>query len=290
MTLADLCALILGCAMACSLPTAIGRATFIGNGKKLVGIAYGLYQVPESGRKLAIALVPVILARRWRYGGRGRPAEWLVLGHAASELHWFAILGDTRTVPSVFCGGEVAATVTFLVAYPILFALRRYGRMSFVTIGCVALIAWFWGPCWSLNGWITELGWKLFQPPSGDSLFLVGFLGLVDAPSTIVLDALLIAAVGDVSRSRRSDWTWVGWAGLATALAITTGAFLALAYQSLATHARFAAISTILTRAVISCLVFGLAWGCLRVHRLAWNVRSGIGYDGAHPESPPLEA
>ena len=45
-------------------------------------------KVGEFTSKAGIALVPVILIQRFRFGGIFRPAEWLLITNATRSVHW----------------------------------------------------------------------------------------------------------------------------------------------------------------------------------------------------------
>src|SRR5438270_182516 len=87
-TLAELSALVLGSALAFSLPQMhllTDRIT-IGNIPMPVWVAW-LFVIGEVAMRVGLAFTPVILARRARYGGLPRPAEWLSILAALALLH-----------------------------------------------------------------------------------------------------------------------------------------------------------------------------------------------------------
>jgi hypothetical protein len=87
-TLADLLALVVGAALAVSLPQLhwpSDRIT-ISNVSMPSWVAW-LFVIAEAAMKVGLALVPVILARRARYGGLPKPADWLTILVALILLH-----------------------------------------------------------------------------------------------------------------------------------------------------------------------------------------------------------
>jgi hypothetical protein len=87
-TLAELSALVLGSALAFSLPQMhlLTDQITIGNIPMPEWVAW-LFVIGEVAMKVGLAFTPVILARRARYGGLPRPAEWLSILVALALLH-----------------------------------------------------------------------------------------------------------------------------------------------------------------------------------------------------------
>src|SRR4051812_42077123 len=86
MTLADLVVLIVGVGLACSLPWVwfIPQIMAIhGPGSRFFAWLVLAY---EGLGKACIALTPVVLVRRFRYGGVARPAEFLLALCSLSTL------------------------------------------------------------------------------------------------------------------------------------------------------------------------------------------------------------
>jgi hypothetical protein len=87
-TLADLSALVVGSALAFSLPQLhypTDRIT-IDKIPMPVWVTY-LFVIAEVAMKCGLALAPVIVARRARYGGLPRPADWLSILVGTALLH-----------------------------------------------------------------------------------------------------------------------------------------------------------------------------------------------------------
>jgi hypothetical protein len=77
-TVADLVALVLGVALAMALPWPPGRPW---NGPRAA-----LQFTAQAAARSALALLPVVLARRVRYGGLARPAEFLAAACGLAQL------------------------------------------------------------------------------------------------------------------------------------------------------------------------------------------------------------
>lgn len=80
LTLADLSMLVVGFALAFSLPRLYHLADriTIGNSPMPGGVVY-LFVIREAAMKGGLVLAPVILARRARFGGLPRPADWMAI-------------------------------------------------------------------------------------------------------------------------------------------------------------------------------------------------------------------
>jgi len=79
-TLADLLMLVAGFALSFSLPRLyhLTDRIAVGNVPMPGWVAY-LFVAQEAAMRGGLVLSPVILARRFRYGGLPRPADWLAL-------------------------------------------------------------------------------------------------------------------------------------------------------------------------------------------------------------------
>jgi len=87
-TLADLAALVLGSALAISLPQMHLTTDRIAiGGAPMPGWIAWLFVIGEVAMKVSMALIPVILARRARYGCLPRPADWLSILVGLTLLH-----------------------------------------------------------------------------------------------------------------------------------------------------------------------------------------------------------
>ncbi len=83
-TLADLSSLVIGVALALSLPQLhhpTDQISIYGTGwvNPMPGWVACLFVIGEVAMKAGLALTPVIVARRVRYGGLPRPADWLAI-------------------------------------------------------------------------------------------------------------------------------------------------------------------------------------------------------------------
>ena len=87
-TLADLMMLVFGSAVAISLPQMHFPADRIAiDNIPMPGWVPWLFVIGEVAMKVGLALIPVILGRRARYGGLPRPADWLAILVGLSLLH-----------------------------------------------------------------------------------------------------------------------------------------------------------------------------------------------------------
>lgn len=87
-TLADLSMLVLGAASAMSLPLLHRPADLIAiGGTAMPGWIAWLFVIAEFAMRVGLAIAPVIVARRARYGGLPTPAEWLSILVGLQLLH-----------------------------------------------------------------------------------------------------------------------------------------------------------------------------------------------------------
>jgi hypothetical protein len=87
-TLADLSSLVVGAALAFSLPQLHHPTDRISIGNiPMPGWVACLFVIGEVAMKAGLALTPVIVARRVRYGGLPGPADWLAILVGLALLH-----------------------------------------------------------------------------------------------------------------------------------------------------------------------------------------------------------
>ncbi len=89
-TIADLLLLVGGAAFACSLPQQyhVGHPYAIAN-IPIAGSAVVVFWTGEAATKAGLALMPVIVARRFRYGGIPRPGDGLAILASVAFAHEF---------------------------------------------------------------------------------------------------------------------------------------------------------------------------------------------------------
>jgi hypothetical protein len=91
LTLADLCALVLGCALALFLPQMHFPTDRVAvAGFPMPNWVVWLFVIAKFAMRAGLALTPVIVARRARYGGVPRPADWLAVAVGLTLLLEFA--------------------------------------------------------------------------------------------------------------------------------------------------------------------------------------------------------
>jgi hypothetical protein len=87
LTVADLATLVNGSAFAISLPVIHFPSDRIAiSNIPMPGWVPWLFAIGEVAMKLCLALTPVIVARRARYGGLASPAEWLAIAGGLTFL------------------------------------------------------------------------------------------------------------------------------------------------------------------------------------------------------------
>jgi hypothetical protein len=87
-TLADLSSLVVGAALVFRLPQLHHPTDRIRIGNfPMPGWVACLFVIGEVGMKAGLAVTPVIMARRVRYGGLPRPADWLAILFGLALLH-----------------------------------------------------------------------------------------------------------------------------------------------------------------------------------------------------------
>ena len=221
-TLADLLALTLGAAIAASLKWYSGEL----DSTTIAGRAAPAWFVWANGsiellRKSGVALIPVILQRRWRYGGPLRPVEYLPILVGLEQIFlsmwtWpvFGILykdpqAPSRTLVSIEAyRAWQLSQVTIGIAAALLVAYRRKRPPDWIS-GFLIAVAWNrltvegeiyyqeWG-----NHLITSFGW----PAS-----TVGLLSaaLVQGPIGSIIYLPTGIALVDLGRAGGRTWTWV---------------------------------------------------------------------------------
>ena len=190
---------------------------------------------------LAFATAMAIVARRFRYGGMPRPAEWLAILIAAAMLGLALPNVDeavnwSRGLSSGFSGSldrnyslfrwawAGVATVVALVGLararrgPTM--ARRPGSRRSVLTGVATALLWGPIPVCSL-----ELPWMIWGPAlaAGEvpgamfNFWLEVRKGIARLPLGLLFGVPIVATVRDRLRSDRPAWRWTEWVGAASA-------------------------------------------------------------------------
>jgi hypothetical protein len=212
-TLADLSALVFGSALAISLPRMhllTDRIT-IGN-IPMPGWVAWLFVIGEAAMRVGLAFIPVILARRARYGGLPRPAEWLSILVALALLQeviqrsgWIEALARWYIV-------DLRSSLGYAVSFPVHETVPG-GRIT-VADGYDGLPAGFTaGDAYRLWGWFATvlllvvsaaLGFGRKRMPGWAK---TGLLSVAALTSLAAASYLLTPGLGRLSQAASK---WVG--------------------------------------------------------------------------------
>ncbi len=235
-TMADLLALTAGVALAASLDwysTWTQLRTI--NGATAPGWYIAESFLRESLQKGCAALLPVIVARRVRYGGPIRPAEFLALTLgfprlllSLERLPGLGLVYEQPGRPGFYTVNpdtydlweQIQAAVGVLAA--VLFVLRRRRPPPWVA-GLLLVVAWhgaFDGGSHFLQKGINER--LIAMTDVVQTRRLIGILA--SFPNAAISFLPFAAAAFDLRRSGRRAWTWVEWAAMGQAVG-----FMALA-------------------------------------------------------------
>lgn len=245
MTLADLGVMVAGIAVAMTIPSrGVGWPPYLAPPPLGYFVILGGLGLTA---KFGLVLALVILARRGRYGGQVRPAEWLALGLASLCLlesipnldgavnAYYVTAGSTALdfgVARWLLSAPAAAGVVVIVAG--WFFLRRWSHdqsraaSALTVVGIVVgLCLCFWGPCevarlelpWlvvpGLQGDPPSWGWR---GPAVDALHAV----VANTPTAFTWGILAAATVrtwwGDRHGGRSGGWVWTELAAFADAV------------------------------------------------------------------------
>jgi hypothetical protein len=242
MTILDLVVLVGGVAVAFVIPKLAGGSTGSSVDSieplALLIVWVCILHVPM----LAFAVTTVIVARRARYGGHARPAEWISLGFAAlwivdalpnlDEAVNEVLVWRTCEVPQDIglIRWQLAGVALIVMAAVLaaIWALRARLPYSLLTLLFVLLeVVWLWGPATAST---CELPWLLpYQLPFEPkwlyevNRWLHYFAGRL--PEVLVYGVPAVAAIRGLWRKDGPRWRWTEWAG-ATLLGILLGALL----------------------------------------------------------------
>jgi len=198
MTLHDLLILTLGVALSLAVPTnwSMGWPLALGPPPwSILAVSFS----QEAG----LVLVLVIFFRRWKYGGKIRSTEWLMLGIGAYGLlarlppldgmvdslrTWLnsgASSLDYSAARWVVAGLALAGAVaSFLLSFLLGRGGSRFASALRVPVALVGLSLWFWGPCdvvrVELPSLLLPQGGQLGRDLMGNSLLFItwGWLGI----------------------------------------------------------------------------------------------------------------
>lgn len=218
-TPADLLALIAGVALAAALPWSSGRP----EPAWFMALAYAQEGLPKG----CMALIPVVITRRARFGGPIRPGEflafWIGFSQLVFELSLLPILGLVSPIldrgrlqgyqlrPEAYRAFELGQLGLGVLAALTLLARRR--RLHPAVAGALVLVAWV-----DIGGPLRSLLRGLLDPILGSidraSLAAHAFSLLWHLPLSVVFYLPAIVAIADLFRRGGRGLTWVEWAGL----------------------------------------------------------------------------
>lgn len=187
---------------------------------------------------VATATATAVVARRFRYGGMPRPAEWLALliaavmivlampeldglvNRAAVAFGLRDRLDDGLFGPLRWAWAGVGLAVVLAGLAPSLVpAGRRRLPAGVRTLALVvAAAAWFWGPSAVAR---MELPWLIHNPAPEDwswgrpsfDLWLAIRKGIGRIPGDLLFGVPVVATVRRRLRTPRPGWRWTEWAG-----------------------------------------------------------------------------
>jgi hypothetical protein len=229
-SIADLVALVAGVALATALEWYSGWAAqqdWVGTTAPRWYVL--LYYLIEGAQKGLVAMIPVVIARRLRYGGPVRPAEFLALTYGLARL-----LLSFERLPAL---GLVTPTPGSRISYHV--EIERYRLwmltelvMSGLALGLASGLRRRLAP-WAI-GVLLAVAWAALGPAEGfaneardavlDRFSLpiwgaVLFDGLLKMPFRVLWLTPLVLAVVATLRGARTRSTWVERACLGLALA-----------------------------------------------------------------------
>lgn len=230
-SIADLVALVAGVALAVALEWYSGWAAQQDWGGTPAPRWYLLlYYLIEGAQKGLVAMIPVVISRRVRYGGPVRPAEFLALSYGLARLllsfERLPALGLVTPTPGSRVSYQVdieryrlwmlIELVVFGLAFGIASGLRR--RPAPWAIGGLLAVAWAaLGPAEAFANEGRDAVLDRFPLPIWG---VVLFDRLLKMPFRVLwLTPLVLAVAGTLRRGARTRSTWVERACLGLALA-----------------------------------------------------------------------
>ncbi len=236
MTLAELSTLVVGCALAFSLPRLYPPSLTISfNNVPAPRWIVDLYFASEFVMKIDLAMVPVILARCARYGGLCRPAECLVLLcslslsnrhleviHRMRQFSHRVVLFRSNSVIFVPGSGlwrwKLGAQLAFPAAVITFISLRKKlpGWAATVLLS-VAALAWLGGASDLFDRGASWMAEQLTARLGPSDYVWTARDALASLPTCLLFGVPGIAALFEHRRRARPGWTWVEWVGASTA-------------------------------------------------------------------------
>ncbi len=233
MTLADLAALVVGCAGGMATLKVAGYfqiASFPASARPFLILV-------QAGMIAGVGLTAVALARRWRYGGTARPTEWMAILAADFLLQRLAPTFGRYVAAwaslSVWDYEPLAwrvagmATLAAIVAVVLAGILRRWSPGAVTTLllaAAPAALLWGTAPAVynfheSLFGpvgrWVEGLAGAQRKGLASDVTMALGRL-----PQGIVYGLPTVASLLTILRGRSRSWAWSDWASAATGLLV----------------------------------------------------------------------
>jgi hypothetical protein len=317
MTLADLSALVLGSALALFVPQMHFPADQITiYNAPMPGWVGWLFVIREVAMKVGLALVPVILARRARYGGLPRLADWLAILVAVALLaetlkrsgwikrfaRWYLVDFQQRLGCPVFFSparNVHGSGVRWPTGFDPWDAYRIWGWLAlvlFVLILVAVAVGWKKMPSWINTAlvsaaaftWlagvtfvVTEGLVRAFEAiaPRIGLPPVIGVQiadGVKNLPDGLLFGVPVVAMVLEFRTRTRGKWVWSEWIGAASAV------LALLAWDAVYWYADFVGRtaplgSTRLTVRTLLLIVVGLSsWFIVEHVRSRARHRSGV--------------
>jgi hypothetical protein len=183
-TVADLCILVAGCAVALA---SVKYRTDFELALTSSGPIWYAVKTGELFEKVAVALLIVILSRRTRLGGPLRPAEWLLIAitaRSACSLRLFndipeelsyRLFGNPEDVRGWWVWAALGSVLLLLSLHVLIRHGRTFPRVATLILACFVMLTAFWGPS-ELVVLITRFFWRRsFTFPSYNSYIRYGW-------------------------------------------------------------------------------------------------------------------
>jgi hypothetical protein len=235
-TLGDLIALTLGAAVSASLNWhSLSMESMTISGRAVPRWYVPAFQVLELFLMCCVALIPVILARSWRYARSIRPVEYLPIlaglsqvAYSTSKWPIFGLYYKSPGPPYLTLVNKEAqyvwelAQIAIGLVTALLFAIRRRRAIDWLS-GFLLAVAWYL---------LTSKGGYLYQQWANErivnqaaSLWIRALLSafLVQGPQYLIGWLPLAVPIVAWSRSSMRRPTWVEWAALTLHLSLVVG-------------------------------------------------------------------
>jgi hypothetical protein len=228
-TIGDLLALAIGVALAASLEWYSGWGSQRGPFRGVVpGWYVAFYYFTEGLQKGLVALIPVVIARRVRYGGAIRPAQFLAFTVGVPRLllsfERLDALGMVVRVPGSLVHYRINAELydhwmrveLFLALQAVAFAALLRRRLA--PWGTSFLLVGVWVALAPAESFVHDFRDAILERVYWPRWRVVGLNDLLLMPFRVFWMVPLVAAVMDQLRSDRRAPTWVDRACLGLAL------------------------------------------------------------------------